>query len=147
MIVLSISVLVVVGCDRDRGFRTQAVYRAPLNKLEITIDASGVVLAGHDVCEDGIGRVQVTSLDESAPASIQGFDGRWINSLQFSGDGRLLVASGLATGGEVRVWETADWKLLHSVHSPERLLQLRDVPVVTYSRARERTLLSKAKAR
>ena len=69
--VLCLLAIGTLGCERDRGFRTKAVYRAPVNKLEISIDASGVVLAGHDVCEDGIGRVEVTSYDENAPASFQ----------------------------------------------------------------------------
>jgi len=60
-----------VGCQRDHGFQTHAVYRAPLNRFELTVDVSGVVLAGHDVSDNATGCVRVTSLDDAAPVSVE----------------------------------------------------------------------------
>lgn len=60
----------VTGCQRDKEFKTHAVYRAPANQYVVTIDAQGVVLAGHDTSDDGVGTVRLVSTDASNPFHI-----------------------------------------------------------------------------
>ncbi len=47
-------------------------------------------------------------------------------ALSFSPDGRFLVGGALESDGQVRVWETEGWRLVHTLQPPERPETLRD---------------------